>query len=64
MNKEELKIYYNKLEATKGLNENPVAKAEKDAAQRALDQGVRAETGYGEGQGQGQKRKFVAATVN
>ena len=42
-------------------------KAEKEAAQRALDQeGGRGDTGHSEGlgQGQGQKRKFVAATVN
>lgn len=52
------------LEAEVGGIDAMGKKAEKDAAQRALDQGVRAETGYGEGQGQGQKRKFVAATVN
>ena len=40
-------------------------KAEKEAAQRALDQeGGRGDTGHSEGLGQGQKRKFVAATVN
>ena len=38
--------------------------AEIEAAQRALEQGGRADIGFSEGQGQGQKRKFVAATVN
>ena len=54
------------LEAEAGGIDAMGKKAEKEAAQRALDQGARAgaDTGYGEGQGQGQKRKFVAATVN
>lgn len=54
------------LEAEVGGIDAMGKKAEKEAAQRALDQEGRGDTGHSEGlgQGQGQKRKFVAATVN
>ena len=56
------------LEAEVGGIDAMGKKAEKEAAQRALDQVQegRGDIGHseGHGQGQGQKRKFVAATVN